>query len=615
MSERVLARCGGLAGRKTDRGYERVFDLRQTGPGQNVDFRITNITSQIVKDVSQVGRDLLDIATYVYVLDSSVSRGGPTDVYGSQWVRDFTLRIPVRDVALWNTSHSELEHLLRYLTDDEYTFEFVSHPGDAGQQWLEFESYRPFSMADCVCLFSGGADSLAGAVSLVRDGRKPLLVSHRSVGILDRRQKDLQDALHRMFPEWDFPHLSLWARRKDLRPYEHTQRSRSFLFSSLAAAVANELDIEEIFIPENGVVSLNLPKLEQAVGARASRSTQPRFVTGFKELARLVFGRPIQLNNPFLLCTKAEVLKELNSSGHPELLEASVSCARTMGRTKAQPHCGECSQCVDRRFSSVAAGLGAYDPKERYEKDIFVDELTEEGRKQLEAYVRAARRFEDMLPDEFFTKHRQVADAACYMEGTVSQASETLYELHRRFARQTLDVIETQLTASAPTVARGKHPPGGLLALMTDQRLNKEPAAVMAERITRVLRRDLPLRFRSGAPASERELQNAMEAALTSAEERLRREGPAVSYSVVETTPDFSSLETRGDLYVEAKLVKDRSSLRYAVKSIGQASSYYVNQGAWVLFIVYDTDRHIADDEEFSKEFEQKGSVQVSVIR
>jgi hypothetical protein len=77
------------------------------------------------------------------------------------------------------------------------------------------------------------------------------------------------------------------------------------LFSSLAAAVANELDIEEIFIPENGVVSLNLPKLEQAVGARASRSTQPRFVTGFKELARLVFGRPIQLNNPFLLCTKA----------------------------------------------------------------------------------------------------------------------------------------------------------------------------------------------------------------------------------------------------------------------------------------------------------------------
>lgn len=615
MSDRVLARCGRLDADGSESGFDKVLALRQTGSEPNVDLELTNITCSILTDISPLGRDLLDIAVYVYVLDSSVTRGGRYDVYGSRWSRDLTIRVPVRDVGAWNRLKSQLEKLLGYLTDDRFTFEFRPHPGDTGQRYLEFESTDRYRKADCVCLFSGGADSLAGALHQFDAGREPLLVSHRSAAPIDNRQKTLRNDLASCFPEWAWPHLSVWAHRRGLRATEHTQRSRSFLFLSLATVVANELGMEEAFIPENGIVSLNIPKLKQALGARASRSTQPRFIAGFEQLASDLLGRDLAIENPFLLRTKSEVLKVINGSGHPELLEASVSCVHTRGRTKAMPHCGECSQCVDRRFSSLAAGMESFDPGVRYQTDIFSDNLQGEGKKQFEAYVRAARRFQDLGQDEFVTEHRQVTDALGYLEGTAAQVAKQLYELHQRFARQTLDVLRAMIEKHAGPAAEGSHPPDGFLSLVSGSRLTQEPAEIYAENIIGILRKDLPLRFQSSDPTGERELQDAIEAALNSAGERLRREGPAVSYSVVETVPDFSSEEVRDDLYVEAKLVKDRDSLRYAVKSIGEASSYYVDAGAWALFIVYDTDRHIADDEGFATEFEKKGRVTVAVIR
>lgn len=184
MSKRILGRCGNAAGGSADSAFDTILDLRQADPGKNVDLRITNITARIVQAVSPLGRDLLDIATYVYVLDSSVRRGGLADVYGRGWVRDFTLRMPVREIDVWDAHTAQLESLLTYLTDDEYSFQFVPSVGSPEEQFLEFESFDPFPGSDCVCLFSGGADSLAGAAMLAEDGRRPVLASHRSVGIL-----------------------------------------------------------------------------------------------------------------------------------------------------------------------------------------------------------------------------------------------------------------------------------------------------------------------------------------------------------------------------------------------------------------------------------------------
>ena len=275
MTKRLLALCGEVPRQSADHTYDQTLKLRQRDPAQNVDLVITNITSSIVRTMSPESRDLLDIAAYVYVLDSSIGRGGDADIYGRSWARDFTLRVPVRKSALWNDHRTELEQLLTYLTDDSYGFEFVDHGGDRDTDFFEFESYDPFPGADCVCLFSGGADSLTGAIKLARTGRRPLLVSHRSVSILDKRQRDLRSAMAEQVGRWRFPHMSVWAHRRG-RAKSHSQRSRSFLYLSIAAALARELCLDDIVLPENGVVSLNLPKLGCPATIKVSGLRQSR---------------------------------------------------------------------------------------------------------------------------------------------------------------------------------------------------------------------------------------------------------------------------------------------------------------------------------------------------
>ena len=42
--------------------------------------------------------------------------------------------------------------------------------------------------------------------------------------------------------------------------------------------------------------------------------------------------------------------------------------------TMLHPHCGQCSQCIDRRFAILAAGQEHEDPAEAYKVDLFLGE-------------------------------------------------------------------------------------------------------------------------------------------------------------------------------------------------------------------------------------------------
>lgn len=617
MSTSAFIICGDKPKGKPRQSDDKIIYLDQTGSNQNVHIRVTNVTSEILKSLQPASRDLLDIATYVYVADSSVTRGGPTDIFGSHWSRALQFVIPVRNRSLWQQPNvvDQLTRTLGYLTGDSFKFSFEQHHGDEDQQYLEFENYTPYSGADCISLLSGGADSLAGALQLTAQGRRPVLVSHRSTAILDARQKRVRDDLAVAMPGWNFPHLSVWAHRSNSRASDYSQRSRSFLFLSLASVAAYELGMDEVFVPENGVVSLNLPKLEQTFGSRASRSTQPRFLHEFSTLFSAVFNKQMSISNPLLLKTKAEVFRLIADSGHPDIIQETVSCTHTMGMPVATPHCGVCSQCVDRRIAAIAAGVEEHDLAEGYQVDIFLEKLEGEGIQQAESYVRAAYRFESMDPDTFVSSHRQVTDAIPYLPGTSAQAAEALFHLHKRAAQQTLDALEKVVSRNASRLVRGELPDSCLMQLVGSSRFRHEPCELAANRIAEILSVDIPIRFKSTDPATEAELQDAVEAALKSANEQIMRESPVVPYSVVTTTPDFSTETTSTPLFIELKLVKDANSRRYAVKSIGEASTYYVDQGAFALFIVYDTDRWIVDHEAFAMPFEKKGHVMVRVIR
>ncbi|MDA2915155.1 hypothetical protein MYX77_14610, partial [Acidobacteriia bacterium AH_259_A11_L15] len=79
-------------------------------------------------------------------------------------------------------------------------------------------------------------------------------------------------------------HIPVWINKDEALGREPTQRSRSFLYASLATAVAGVFGLRRIRFYENGVVSLNLPISAQVIGARATRSTHPKALKAFERL-------------------------------------------------------------------------------------------------------------------------------------------------------------------------------------------------------------------------------------------------------------------------------------------------------------------------------------------
>src|SRR5262249_18069370 len=155
---------------------------------------------------------------------------------------------------------------------------------------------------------------------------------------------------------------------------------------------------------ENGVVSLNLPPVAQVVGARATRTTHPQALAGFRTVLSEAFRRPFRVENPFCWLTKTDVIGRITANGCGDLLRHTRSCTRGREMTKLHPHCGQCSQCLDRRFAVMAAGQCDNDPAEAYKVDLFTGERPPgPDREMAIAFVRSASRLQKMSDMAFFS--------------------------------------------------------------------------------------------------------------------------------------------------------------------------------------------------------------------
>jgi hypothetical protein len=87
---------------------------------------------------------------------------------GKDWRRTFRFVIPVRLPNLWSSPPvlTTLVDTLSFLSDDFYVFEFEQLSNPPGfQRYLDLEGTEPRGFQpDEVVLFSGGLDSLAGAI-------------------------------------------------------------------------------------------------------------------------------------------------------------------------------------------------------------------------------------------------------------------------------------------------------------------------------------------------------------------------------------------------------------------------------------------------------------------
>lgn len=466
MKERRIILCGGArpAGIKP----AQALSLDVAGPHPNIHLKLAGVSHSMALGLSATLADLLEIAAYVFGADQAVSRGSPSDT-GERWRRRFEFHIPVRSPALWSRPDitEALTSVLSFLSEDDYSFQFApSQAPVPGHLYLE--DLVPACEVDQVLLFSGGTDSLGGAVqATLGEEQSVALVSHRTTPRRVESTDNLASSIARRAPHRAVRHIAAWATRTEDVGQEHTQRSRPFLLATLAASVAAMLGLDRIRVYENGITSINLPVASQVVGARAARATHPQTIKGLAQLFSLVLDREFKIETPFLWRTKADILQLIKARGCGDLLPLAVSCSRTAGATGCPTHCGRCSRCIDRRFAALAAGLSEEeDPAHLYGVDLLTGERAPgEERTLVESFVQRANRLRGLNDQTFFAAFPEAVRALRHVDLPSGEAAQRLLELHQRHALEVRQVLAEGLRAHVADFQAGCLPDSCLLVL------------------------------------------------------------------------------------------------------------------------------------------------------
>jgi 7-cyano-7-deazaguanine synthase in queuosine biosynthesis len=282
------------------------------------------------------------------------------------WTREIVLHLPT--TPAWIRLTPQLDRILNFLTGDQWTIKPRESPLNLGFAAKWDQPWQP----QAVALFSGGLDSLAGAIDQLEDGNRLLLVSHHDYGQLAGVQQALAGALAAHYGPERVQHLNLRVQFPEAP--ELTLRSRSLLFLALGLTAAAAFGPDTpLLIPENGWVSLNPPLTLNRLGAYTTRTTHPYFL---EQLTRLWRDAGINhpLINPYSRLTKGELLAQCR---HRDLLQKlarqSSSCARPVAsrwRRQAGGECGYCYPCLVRRAALHRLG---WDRGEDYLLDVLAD--------------------------------------------------------------------------------------------------------------------------------------------------------------------------------------------------------------------------------------------------
>jgi hypothetical protein len=418
------------------------------GSNPNVHIRFQDVAKVFRRDLPPRLIDFLEIAAYVFTADCATDRGDKwtNDDSTEPWGRDLAFVIPVRDAAFWNKIEVRnlLEDVLDFLSNDKYSFTFVPlHRDRVDQPYFKFGDQKewPFQHPERVIMFSGGLDSLAGAIETAMQGGRLVLVSHRPVSTMDSRQQGLFTQLQGKFPG-RLIRIPVWV-NKSKAAKESTQRTRSFLFAALGTLVAQSVQASGVRFYENGIVSLNLPLAQEALRARASRTTHPVTLYLLSSLCAAVMEGEFVIDNPYLFKTKTEVVASLATHEAAHLIPYTCSCSHSMFKTNHQRHCGLCSQCIDRRFAVIAAGLLDYEPAADYVSDVFVGRREKDLDRAIAVdYTRHGielnQRSEEQLAERFNT---EISRAVLY-EDKRGESAQKIIAMHKRHGGVVTRVLE-----------------------------------------------------------------------------------------------------------------------------------------------------------------------------
>jgi hypothetical protein len=134
-----------------------------------------------------------------------------------------------------------------------------------------------------------------------------------------------------------------------------------------------------------------------------------------------------------------------------------------------QPHCGACSQCIDRGFATLGTELADLDAGGGYRIDLLTGARERaHDRTMAESYVHHALELNSMAPRGFLTRFANELSrwSRCFPGMTADEVARLSYDLHRRHAAHVIDALASGIKAHAQALAEQRLPDSCLLRLL-----------------------------------------------------------------------------------------------------------------------------------------------------
>lgn len=403
-------------------------------PGINLRTGIDNLVSTFGR-LTSLEIDLVNLASSIFACDLAFKRGQREDI-----IRNIKLTIPVVNYASFINVRQEILYALYLLSHDSWEIEFIPYQGTP-----EVTTVWAHDKASKVLLFSGGLDSFAAAVNLAYLGEAVHLVSHITGNQhISRCQILLFDYLNNTFPNrFTRTSVRVGAVNKTTQGYpfptdqlrEETQRTRSFLFLTLAGIIARRIGVNDvIMIAENGQLAIHLPLTAARISAFSTHTAHPEFVECMKNILSTILSFNIQIDNPFLYMTKAEVVRRIQPND-TLMIPHTISCWMSARTGERHAHCGACVPCMIRRIANEFNGLKI----DEYNRDILNEDIInlapdDVGRRNFVELAEFVRFFN--------TSNSQAYILNSYPE-LVNDAFNTskAIEMYKRFSKEASDVF------------------------------------------------------------------------------------------------------------------------------------------------------------------------------
>lgn len=339
-SNKQLAISMSVEGSKTINSFGVVLDISEA--------------SYFVQRVPMVLSGFLILSAEVYAVDRAFNRSKES-IDG--WSREFDITFKVPSSTLLQQHVEDINSLLSFLTGDYWSCSFVESPAI---KWEEQEDSQDFQNISQVNLFSGGMDSLIGAIDYLENhdaNHKLFLASHYDSkmggpkkdqhNVVEKLRKQYGDKFIYINPECIAPTVSR----------EMTCRSRSLMFLAIAILVASYKS-QKVIVPENGPVSLNFPLSNSRRAACSTRTTHPLFIQKIRNLLSS-WNIDVSIENPYEFKTKGEMVRECKNRDYLlAIVDSSNSCGKRsqhqyMYDNHHATHCGRCMPCMYRKAALV----------------------------------------------------------------------------------------------------------------------------------------------------------------------------------------------------------------------------------------------------------------------